>query len=93
MFRKDLIPMLLENSMTVKEISRVVGQKETTTADDLQHLLKSVKHQGYTVEVDPSVCRKCGFRFSPEKLTKPSRCPECKGNWVTEPRIKLLEAQ
>jgi predicted Zn-ribbon and HTH transcriptional regulator len=89
MFRKDLIPMLLNNSMTVKEISRVVGQKETTTISDLEHLFKSLKHQDLKAVVEPSVCKKCGFEFSSEKLGKPSRCPKCKGNWLTEPRIKV----
>ncbi len=89
MFRRDLLPMLLENFMTVKEISHSVGQKDTTTISDLEHLLKSLKHQDYKAIVEPSVCRKCGFEFSTEKLSRPSKCPECKGNWLTEPRIKV----
>ena len=44
MFRKDLIPMLLGHGMTVTEISAAVGQKGKTTLDDLQHLLKSIRH-------------------------------------------------
>jgi predicted Zn-ribbon and HTH transcriptional regulator len=89
MFRKDLIPILLKKSMTVKEISRLVGQKETTTLSDLEHLLKSIKHKDYKPIVTPSACKKCGFEFGQEKLTKPSRCPECKSQWLTEPSIML----
>jgi predicted Zn-ribbon and HTH transcriptional regulator len=90
MFRKELLDMLLANPMTVKEISRSVGQKETTTVDDLNHLFKSVKHQGYKAVIEPAVCKNCAFEFDTTKLNKPSRCPTCRSSWVEEPRIKMI---
>ncbi|MDB6041135.1 MAG: transcriptional regulator containing an domain fused to a Zn-ribbon-like protein [Verrucomicrobiales bacterium] len=81
--------MLLGDPLTVKEISRSVGQKETTTVDDLKHLFKTVKHQGYKVIIESALCKKCAFEFDATKLNKPSRCPACRSSWVTEPRIKV----
>lgn len=89
MFRKDLIPMLLEHPMTVTEISRSVEQPGKDTVADLEHLLQSIKHTEYKAVIDPACCRKCGFAFDHDKLRKPSKCPECKSTWVTEPRISL----
>ena len=89
MFRKDLIPMLLEHPMTVSEIARFVDQTGKDTLDDLQHLLQSLKHSEYKPIIEVATCKKCGFEFGPEKLRKPSRCPKCKATWITEPRIQL----
>lgn len=89
MFRKDLIPMLLEHPMTVTEIARFVDQTGKDTLDDLQHLLQSLKHSEYKPIIEVATCKKCGFEFGPEKLRKPSKCPKCKATWITEPRIQL----
>ena len=91
MFRKDLIPMLLNCPMTVNEISRFVEQTGKETTEDLQHLLQSLKHTEYVPVIEPARCKKCGFEFGPDKLRKPSKCPKCKATWITEPRIQLKE--
>ncbi len=39
--------------------------------------------------VEPARCRSCGFEFSGEKLTKPSKRPECHSTWVGEPKIGI----
>lgn len=89
MFRKDLIPMLLNRPMTVNEIARAAEQTGKDTTEDLEHLLQSLKHTEYIAVIDPATCKKCGFQFGPEKLRKPSKCPKCKATWVTEPRIEI----
>jgi transcriptional regulator len=82
--------MLLEHPMTVSEISRFVEQPGKDTLSDLEHLLQSIKHTVYKAVIEVAACKKCGFEFSSDKLRKPSKCPECKSTWVTEPRIGLV---
>jgi predicted Zn-ribbon and HTH transcriptional regulator len=89
MFRKDLIDILLGNPMTVIQIARLVDESPSDVADDLNHLLRSLKHTEYKAIVEPARCRACGFKFSEGKLTKPSKCPECKSTWVQEPKIGI----
>jgi predicted Zn-ribbon and HTH transcriptional regulator len=89
MFRKDLIPMLLDRELTVNEISRIAEQNGKTTTEDLQHLLKSLRHTEYQAVIAPAACRKCGFVFGTDKLRKPSKCPKCNGTWISEPRIRI----
>jgi transcriptional regulator len=91
MFRKNLIPMLLERPMTVTEISRFAEQPGKDTVADLKHLLQSLKHTDLELAVEPAVCRKCGFEFGSDKLRKPSKCPKCKSAWITEPMLKLTQ--
>jgi len=87
MFRKDLMDMLLGNAMAVSQIARLVDESPSRVADDLNHLLRSLKHTGYKAVVEPARCRSCGFEFSGEKLTKPSKCAECHSTWILEPKI------
>src|SRR5215831_6048106 len=89
MFRKDLIEKLLGNSMTIGQIARLVDESPARVADDLNHLFRSLKHTEYKIVVEPARCRSCGFEFSGEKLTKPSKCPECHSTWLLEPRIEV----
>ena len=89
MFRKDLIPLLLGNPMSVAQIARLVREPPRDIEADLLHLLKSLKHTEYTGVIEAARCRKCGFEFDSGKLAKPSKCPECKGKWILEPRVAL----
>jgi len=89
MFRKTLIDMLLHNPMTVSQIARVADEQPSRVADDLDHLFRSLKHTEYRATVEPARCRACGFEFSKQKLTKPSKCPECHSAWVLEPKIGI----
>jgi predicted Zn-ribbon and HTH transcriptional regulator len=91
-FRKDLIPLLLANPMSVSQIARLVGEAPRDIEADVQHLLKSLKHTGFIAHIEPARCRKCGFEFDAGKLARPSKCPQCKGTWILEPRIRLNES-
>jgi hypothetical protein len=91
MFRKDLIDLLLGNPMGVSQIARAVKESPRQIADDLQHLLRSLKHSDYRAAIEPARCRDCGFEFSEGKLTKPSKCPECHSTWVLEPKIGIQQ--
>ena len=89
MFRKQLITLLLNNPMSVAQIADSVGEPPARIADDLNHLFRSLKHTEYKAIIEPAQCRACGFEFSEEKLRKPSKCPECRGTWLSEPRITI----
>jgi predicted Zn-ribbon and HTH transcriptional regulator len=91
MFRKKLLDLLLHRPMSVTQVSRMVGEKPKDVADDLAHLLRSLKHTDFKAVVDPATCRACGFAFSDDKLTKPSKCPQCQSQWLTEPKVWIEE--
>ena len=89
MFRKQLMQLLSERPMTLPEIARATGERTADLAADLEHVLKSLKHTEWVAEIQPSLCRKCGFQFSTAKLRKPSRCPTCHSDWLTDPVIAI----
>ena len=90
MFRRDLIDWLLDNPTSVAELARrQLGAPPREVEEDLRHLLHSLKHRPYRAVVTPARCRKCGFTFRGQKLTKPGKCPKCHGTWISEPLVTI----
>ena len=89
MFRKDLIALLSAEPRSVSSIAREMGLRRGDVEDDLRHAIRSAQAKGACVVIVPACCRTCGFVFSPEKLAKPGKCPECKGSRLLEPQISL----
>jgi predicted Zn-ribbon and HTH transcriptional regulator len=87
MFRKELIDILLDNPLSIKDIAQLLELSVKDVEDDVRHLQKTIKHMDYKLEVIPARCHKCDFQFSKDKLHKPSKCPKCHGSWIYEPRI------
>jgi predicted Zn-ribbon and HTH transcriptional regulator len=44
---------------------------------------------GHQVIVELAKCRQCGYTFSEKKLSKPGKCPECRGTRLYEAQIKI----
>ena len=89
MFRKKLVELLLDNPMSIAEIAHQHDARPRDIADDIRHLKRSLKRDGYRLVIDPAHCRKCGFGFHADKLLRPSRCPKCKSEWIADPRIRV----
>jgi len=87
MFRRDLVPLLLDKKMSLSEIARAVREKPKDVMEALAHLAKSSRHGDYELVMDPAECRKCGFEFGTDKFSKPGKCPKCRSTWIFEPLI------
>ncbi|KPV39193.1 hypothetical protein AN478_13030 [Thiohalorhabdus denitrificans] len=91
MYRKDLILMLRDNPMGVGELAQAVGMRPRDLAGELEHLRQSLRNEPFRLVIIPATCRKCGFTFDADKLTKPGKCPRCRGTWIQEPRVLVEE--
>jgi len=89
MYRKELVDLLQNNPMGLHELAQLLGMPIKTLEDDLQHLIKSLKHSEYELVISPAVCRKCGFHFDKHKMHKPGKCPQCHGTWIQEPLLEV----
>jgi predicted Zn-ribbon and HTH transcriptional regulator len=56
--------------------------------EELRHALRSARAAGYRIDVLPARCRSCDFVFGEDKLTKPGKCPSCKGTRLFEPMVR-----
>ena len=89
MFRKNLIELLLNHPMSISELAILLQVPPNDVEDDLRHLLKTLKNSPYRALITPAQCKKCGFVFHKDKLSKPGKCPQCKGTWIREPHIAI----
>jgi predicted Zn-ribbon and HTH transcriptional regulator len=87
--RRDLIELLSETPRSVSSIAREMGLRRADAEDDLRHALRSAVVARHRVDVIPARCKDCGFVFDRDRLTKPGRCPSCKGSRLFEPQIFL----
>ena len=88
-FRKDLLTLLTDQPRSVSALARDLGLKRGDVEDDLRHALRSARAAGHEIVVVPARCRSCGFTFDDEKLSKPGKCPECRGTRLYEPQISV----
>jgi hypothetical protein len=88
-FRKDLIPFLSSGPVSVYQLARQLKSTPREVAEDLEHLIKSLKRSEWIVVLTPAECSKCGFLFEKAKLMKPGKCPACRSTWIQPPQLSV----
>ena len=88
-FRRQLLDLISREFRSVSSLARELGTTRSGLEEDLQHAIRSARAQGHDVRIVPARCKACGFLFGEEKLSKPGRCPACKGTRLYEPMIGL----
>jgi transcriptional regulator len=88
-FRPDLLTLLAAGPRSVSWLARELGLKRGDVEDDLRHALRSAKAAGHQIVVVPARCRSCGFTFDEERLSKPGKCPQCRGTRLYEPQLGI----
>jgi predicted Zn-ribbon and HTH transcriptional regulator len=86
--RRQLRDVLAE-PRTASSLARELGLKRGDVEEDLRHAIRSARAAGERVTIAPARCKGCGFLFDPEKLSKPGKCPECRGTRIYEPLISI----
>jgi len=87
--RKHLIEVLSAEPRSVSRLARELRLPRADVEDALRHMLRSARAAGHRIVVLPARCRSCGFIFDEDKLTKPGKCPSCRGSRIFEPQISL----
>jgi predicted Zn-ribbon and HTH transcriptional regulator len=87
--RKELIQLLSAQPRSVSSLARELGLTRGDLEDDLRHAIRSARAAGHHVAVLPAKCRTCGFTFGEEKLSKPGKCPACRGTRLYEAQIRV----
>jgi predicted Zn-ribbon and HTH transcriptional regulator len=88
-FRRDLVTLLSVQPRSVSSLARELGLDRRDVEDDLRHAIRSARASGHRVVIEPARCKQCGFVFSEDKLSKPGKCPECRGTRLFEAQIRI----
>ena len=88
-FRRQLIDLLSDEFRSASWLARELAMTRGDIEEDLRHALRSARAAGHDIEIVPARCKSCDFVFSEDKLSKPGRCPACKGSRLYEPMIRL----
>ena len=88
-FRRDLIALLTAGPRTPSSLARELGLRLNDMEEELRHVLRSTRVSGHAVLVEPARCKACGFVFDDNKLTKPGKCPACRGTRLFEPLLRI----
>jgi transcriptional regulator len=86
-FRKDLLALLADQPRSVSWLARELGLARSDVESDLRHALRSARAAGAALDVLPARCRTCGFTFDEDRLSKPGKCPECRGTRILEAQV------
>lgn len=74
---------------TASSLARELGLRRGDMDSELRHVIRSAQAAGHVVMIEPARCKSCGFTFDETKLTKPSKCPSCRGSRVFEPLLRI----
>jgi predicted Zn-ribbon and HTH transcriptional regulator len=72
--------------------SRLAAEFEITTSTALthvEHISRSLESTDEQLLAAPPECRDCGFERFEDLTNRPSRCPECKSEDVSEPTYTI----
>ncbi len=87
--RRKLLEALRAEPATPSELARDFGLRSAAVLEHVEHVARSVEGNGEQLLVAPPACRDCGFDGFDDLLNRPSRCPECKSESVTEPTFVI----
>lgn len=89
MFRRDLLELIGAGPRSVSSLSRELRLAKADLEDDLRHIIRSARAAGHDVVIVPARCRSCGFTFADDKLSKPGKCPACRGTRIFEAQVQI----
>lgn len=92
--RRQIIDLLTEGERGAREISQILRIREREVYEHLEHIERSVASRKGKLVVNPARCLECSYLFEDRRrLTRPGRCPRCKGEHVADPRYRVLRAE
>ena len=90
--RQYIVALLLDYTISAKELSNFLKIPEKDVHDHLVHIKKTMNKGSYHLVVYPAECSKCSFVFRKrDKLAKPGKCPICHCNQVIPPLFSIIK--
>jgi hypothetical protein len=91
--RQRMLELLEGRELSARSLAELLSIPVREVEDHLTHLVKTVRrHSDKQFLLIPSQCQNCGFVFGQRtRLTPPSRCPQCRSEFISPPCYRILE--
>ena len=87
--RERMTDRLREESLSAGALAREFDVRASEALEHVRHIAQSLEGTGEQLLVAPPECRDCGFDRFDDRANRPSRCPECKSENVSEPHFRV----
>jgi len=89
--RQQIMQRLMGTLCSARELSAQFGIPQRQVDGHMPHILRSVsRDKSRRFVMEPSGCHECGYEFlTRTRLTRPSRCPQCRGKKISDPRYGI----
>ncbi len=89
--RQRIVELLSGRRFSSHQLAQLLGIPERQVEDHLTHVVRTVaRDRAHRFILEPSACPDCGFVFRDRtRLTRPSRCPRCRGEGITAPHYGI----
>jgi predicted Zn-ribbon and HTH transcriptional regulator len=85
-----MIDLLVDESLSDRDLSQMLGIKERDVYDHLSHIERSAAARGLKMTIIPPECLACGYVFKDRRrFTRPGRCPRCKQTRIQRPLYRI----
>jgi predicted Zn-ribbon and HTH transcriptional regulator len=87
--RERIADRLRDEALSASGLARAFGIRTPEALDHVQHIARSLASTDDELQVAPPTCRDCGFDGFDDPVNRPSRCPECRSETLTEPVFRI----
>lgn len=87
--RERMAETLRERPLSASALAREFEIRTPEALDHVRHVARSLAPTAEELLVAPPVCRDCGFDEFDDPANRPSRCPACKSQALTEPVFRI----
>ena len=87
--RERIADQLREEPMAAGALANEFDVQTSDALDHVEHISQSLEPTDETLLVAPPTCEECGFEEFDDLVNRPTRCPECKCESVTEPAFVI----
>jgi predicted Zn-ribbon and HTH transcriptional regulator len=87
--RQRIADRLRDDALAAGAIAREFEIRTSDALTHVEHIAKSLDATDEQLLVAPPTCKDCGFDEFDDLVNRPSRCPDCKSEAVTEPSYRI----
>lgn len=87
--RERITDRLRTTPMDVPEVATTFEIRASEALSHVEHIAQSLEHTDEQLLVAPPTCEECGFDDFDDLINRPSRCPDCKSEAVSDPTFAI----